>query len=335
MQARPIQKARKAKPHRGDADLNRIIAFARKTLRADAATVINFDTPKGEGAYSEVEERLAKLVLEGDTVIAVPDLLFEQHALNGPVCGFLGAPIHDTAGKPVAALCVMTHNTRIWSRSDRETLLFLGAEIEEITRMREAVKAETRRAAQYRLVAREYHHRIRNAFSVSSAVVVLTGARCPSVKSLVETTSDQLAALAEAHTAIGFNEKAADLAVLVKGVLQPYNFTDAAVELDGPPIEIDEERVISVSLILNELATNSTKHGAFRLGGALRVSWTIEDGQVSLYWNERSAYANTARTKRVGSFGDAMTDLSVAQLRAKMKKTWLDDGLEVSLTFPR
>lgn len=334
MQARPIQTAREPKSLRGDADLNRIMAFARKSLRADQAAVINIESTNEKDRYSKVERRLAKLVVEGDTVIAVPDLIFEQDALKGPVCGFLGVPIHDTQGKPIAALCVMTRNTRIWSRSDRETLRFLGGELEEITRMREAVQAETRRAAQHRLVAREYHHRIRNAFSVSSAVIVLTGARCPSVKTLVETTSGQLAALADAHTAIGFNEKAADLSILVKGALQPYTFADAAVEVDGPPIEIDEEKVISVSLILNELATNSTKHGAFRLGGSLRVAWTIQDGQVSLCWSERSAYVNSVQTKRVGSFGDAMTDLSVTHLRAKMEKNWLSDGVEVSLTFP-
>jgi len=228
----------------------------------------------------------------------------------------------------------MTRESRIWSCSDRETISFLGAELEEIWRMREAVKSETRCAAQHRLVAREYHHRIRNAFSVSSAVVVLTGAQSPSVQSLVEATSEQLAALADTHTAIDFGEDSADLAQLLTGALQPYAFSDAAIETEGPAVEIVEDKVISMSLILNELATNSTKHGAFRLGGSVSVTWTREGDVVSLHWTERSARPRTADTKRTGSFGGAMIDLSVRQLKATMEKTWLDDGIKIDLTFP-
>jgi len=297
------------------------------------AAVITVGAPDASGDRSTIEHRLAELVVDGDTIIAVPDVIFEQHASGGTVCGFLGVPLHDETGKPFAALCAMTDDTRIWSCSDRETLSFLGAELEEIWKMREAVETETRRAAQHRLVAREYHHRIRNAFSVSSAVIVLTGAQCPSVQSLVETTSGQLAALADAHTAIGFDEEAADLAQLVQGALQPYAFSDAIVEINGPAHEIPQDQVISVSLILNELATNSTKYGAFRLGGTVRVTWMIEDGQVSLRWSERSVAPRTAQSKRAGSFGGAMMDLSVRQLEATMEKMWLSDGIEVNLTF--
>lgn len=334
MQARYKPTALDPKPHRVDADLDRITEFARKSLRADDVAVIPALDSQALSDCSAFVRRLAKLVVEGDSVIAVPDLIFDQNALKGPIYGFLGVPIHGTNGQPIAALCVMTHQTRIWSRSDRETLRFLGGEVEEMTRMREAVAVEARRAAQHRLVAREYHHRIRNAFSVSSAVVVLTGAQCPSVQSLVETTSGQLAALANAHTAITFEEEVADLADLVQGALQAYSFAEAAVDISGPEVEIDEQNVISISLILNELATNSTKHGAFRLGGTLRVTWTIKDGQVILRWSERSSHLTMTRTERVGSFGGAMMEMSVAQLSAKLERTWLPDGLDVELTFP-
>jgi len=333
MQALQIETEPEPALHQRDADLDRITDFAQQCLRVDDAAVIRVGTPGGEGERSDVENRLADLVVDGDTIIAVPDVIFEQEVSDGPVSGFLGVPLRTAEGTPFAALYVVTRESRIWSRSDREMLGFLGAELEEIWRMREAVETETRRAAQHRLVAREYHHRIRNAFSVSSAVVVLTGAQCPSVQSLVETTSEQLAALANAHTAIAFDEEAADLTQLVEGALKPYTFSDATVDVSGPSVEIDEAKVISLSLILNELATNSTKYGAFRLGGGLRVTWTLEDGHVLLKWTERSGAQRMTRSTREGSFGGAMMDLSVAQLRAKMEKSWHRDGIEVCLSF--
>jgi len=161
-------------------------------------------------------------------------------------------------------------------------LSFLAGELEELSRMRDYIRREVERAARHRLVAREYHHRIRNAFSVSSAVVVLGGAQCPSVESLVETTSEQLSALADAH-----------------------------VDAGGPPVEIAENKVISFGLIFNELATNSIKYGAFRFGGTVRVSWSVEGDQICLLWGERSHGPRSTCTKRVGSFGSAMMDLSV------------------------
>jgi len=309
MQALQIETTLEPELHHGDADLDRITDFAQKSLRVDEAAVISTGNADQQFQRSAVEQRLAALVIEGNTVIAVPDVIFHQDATTGAVCGFLGVPIHDSNGNPVSALCVMTHETRIWSRRDREMLQFLGGELEEITRMRETVEVETRRAAQHRLVAREY-------------------------QSLVEKTSGQLAALADAHSSIGFDDEAADLSKLVNGALQPYTFSEASVEANGSAIEIAEENVISVSLILNELATNSTKYGAFRFGGSLRVNWAIEDGQLTLRWSERSVQPRTTCTNRIGSFGGTMMDLSVTQLKAKLDRIWLRDGLEVKLTFP-
>jgi len=317
-----------------DSDLDRITEFAQQRLGVDDVAVIEADALNTDFDDSAIEIRLAALVIEGGVTIAVPDVIFERDGCGGAVRGFLGVPIHDVEGKPFAVLYGVTRETRVWSRSDREMLSFLAGELEELSRMRDYIRREVERAARHRLVAREYHHRIRNAFSVSSAVVVLGGAQCPSVESLVETTSEQLSALADAHASIGFDEDAADLAQLVKGALRPYTFAKAHVDAGGPPVEIAENKVISFGLIFNELATNSIKYGAFRFGGTVRVSWSVEGDQICLLWGERSHGPRSTCTKRVGSFGSAMMDLSVKKIGATLGRKWQRDGLEVMLTFP-
>ena len=52
-----------------------------------------------------------------------------------------------------------------------------------------------------------------------------------------------------------------------------------AIALDGPNAFLPPSAVSVLGLLLNELATNATKHGALRpSGGLVELSWSIVDG---------------------------------------------------------
>jgi len=68
--------------------------------------------------------------------------------------------------------------------------------------------------------------------------------------------------------------------------LHPY--TERAI-IEGPPLEIDPKRALSMGLIAHELTTNAAKHGALKQpGGTIHVRWTQPnaDGKVTLEWRE-------------------------------------------------
>lgn len=334
----PIRRTKRSRTKR-DSDIARITAFAQRSLSADDAAVIFVASAGSTRQRPSIEQRLCDRVVETGATVVVADVAIDPSLatvgmMGADVAGYLGVPVQEADGNVIGALCVTTRAPRIWSRKDRECLEFLGSELDSLIKMRAALKAEVRRADQQALIAREYHHRVRNAFSISSAVVVLSGAKAPSVQSLVETTSAQLAALADAHAALGFEEESTDLGALVDGVLRPYSFSDVAIGTHGPKVEVSQDQLVSLGLILNELATNSTKHGALRLGGLVNLRWSVVGGQVVMRWTERSPVQRSTPLHRSGSFGGTMIDLSISQLKATLDRRWLDNGLQVVLRFP-
>jgi two-component sensor histidine kinase len=77
---------------------------------------------------------------------------------------------------------------------------------------------------------------------------------------------------------------------LVEHILAPYMARPEAVVIDsGADVDLDSRTLMSLSLVLHELATNAAKYGALSVpGGRVHVSWRVEDAnnQLRLRWVE-------------------------------------------------
>ena len=78
--------------------------------------------------------------------------------------------------------------------------------------------------------------------------------------------------------------------------LGPYDENLATrFDMEGPPVWLPAQAAMSLSLVLNELATNAVKYGALSSPeGRVGLSWTLEPGtgpgtpdRLSLLWRER------------------------------------------------
>jgi PAS domain S-box-containing protein len=60
------------------------------------------------------------------------------------------------------------------------------------------------------------------------------------------------------------------------------------MEFDGPSMRVDQARLNALAMVVQELLTNSLKHGALgRAGGRVAFAWAAEDGgRVRMVWNE-------------------------------------------------
>jgi two-component sensor histidine kinase len=73
-----------------------------------------------------------------------------------------------------------------------------------------------------------------------------------------------------------------DLRLLCERLLAPYTANPDAVVIEpGKPVELGAGAVLSLSLVLHELATNAAKYGALSVSsGKVRVSWHVEDASL-------------------------------------------------------
>jgi PAS domain S-box-containing protein len=189
------------------------------------------------------------------------------------------------------------------------------------------------------LLAREVDHRAKNTLAVVQAALRLT--RAPDVRSFVRIIEGRISALARAHTLLaGKRWEGAPLRVVVEAELTPFLAPGPGLvpraELDGPGVMLAPPAVQALSMIMHELATNATKHGALSVAeGRLSVSWRLEEEALCLRWAEQGGPPVVAPPARRG-FGSRVLEATITgQLGGTVAQEWREEGLVVEARLPR
>lgn len=190
---------------------------------------------------------------------------------------------------------------------------------------------------QLRLHTRELHHRLRNLFATLQSIMMLTKNSATSIDDYIERIKNRLSALNRAQQILlDTNFVTGSFAALVRDLCKTY----PRVRWFGPDIILEENAMVSISLVLNELATNAAKYGALTADtGLVKIKWTIlpdEDGQdiVELRWLE-SGGPKSQPAPSVSGFGSSLIDHSITRnLRGEIERDWTVDGLICTITFP-
>jgi two-component sensor histidine kinase len=87
----------------------------------------------------------------------------------------------------------------------------------------------------------------------------------------------------------GESEAPTALKAVVLAAVEPYLAEGRlAGPIAGPELEIDREVVVPLALILNELATNSLKHGALSVSsGRVGLDWSRSGDRAEIRWIEK------------------------------------------------
>lgn len=127
------------------------------------------------------------------------------------------------------------------------------------------------------ILNRELSHRIKNTLAIVEAIATQT-LRHVADRGAVEEFSKRILALGGAHDILLQQSWAgANLRSLIESAISPHGAAHR-FRLSGPDLMIDSRSVLTVSLVLHELATNALKHGALSNGtGQVTIDWTIED----------------------------------------------------------
>jgi two-component sensor histidine kinase len=181
------------------------------------------------------------------------------------------------------------------------------------------------------LLMREIDHRARNAFAMVQSIIQMTDA--PDQGTFKREVQRRVAALGRAQSTLARRKwQGASLHEVAESELSALA-PPGAYALAGPNLLLPAAQVQAISMILHELATNARKYGALSAcGGAISVSWTIEDQRLRLTWAE-SGGPCAAQPENAG-FGSRLIARLVRQLGGELSCDWRPEGLRMQFTAP-
>lgn len=195
-----------------------------------------------------------------------------------------------------------------------------------------AALAEARDRAD--LLARELNHRVKNLFAVILAIVSMSARDDPTAKPVIERISSRIRALLTAHevTQGTENQPPASLGNLIETTLAPYRSDRVRAEISGPETLLAAEHVTPLGLVLHELTTNAVKYGAWANDGVLAVTWKIDDGQLTINWDEDCPITDLEPARQ--GFGSMLMNSAARQLRGTIDRKFEPDGVNVRIVIP-
>ena len=154
----------------------------------------------------------------------------------------------------------------------------------------------------------EMSHRLKNTFSMVLAIATQT-LKGAADRGAVEAFKQRIFALSTAHDVLLQRSWTAAPLEQVAGEVLARHADPGRFRLHGPDTKVKPEGVLSLSLLLHELATNAVKYGALSTEtGTVEVSWRIgqADGAIEFHlsWSETGGPQVTPPT-RVG-FGSRL-----------------------------
>lgn len=170
------------------------------------------------------------------------------------------------------------------------TSLFMGAGaliLSIAAALRLSVRELEVRARSERQLNAELQHRVKNNLAVVQALARQTVASTPEPDSRYKAFRGRLIALSDAHDVLSSGEWAGcHLPELVEAAIRPFR-AEGQFFLAGPECRLPTKSCVPLVLALHELSTNATKYGALSTPtGQVSISWDIENGALSLRWQE-------------------------------------------------
>lgn len=210
---------------------------------------------------------------------------------------------------------------------DRNILIGVNYDITSIKRREDANE----------LLTRELHHRMRNLFSTTRAIISLSRASATSIDDYVKRIEERLGALDRAqHVLLNANFLTGSL----KALMQEVTNAHPRISFNGPDIMLHENEVVALAIIFSELATNAVKYGSLSaVKGKVQIDLTKSEsnseGSITrIRWSETGGPAPKGMIGAVG-FGTQLISRSVRDnLKGTIDKDWSETGLVCNIIIP-
>lgn len=195
----------------------------------------------------------------------------------------------------------------------------------------------TRRDAAKDVLFGELRHRMKNLLGVAQSMARQMPTEGVSTVEYRDTFLSRFSALIEAEDIAFTEQEETGLEHLLERILAPYAANPDAVAIDpGAPIDLGPRKIMSLGMVLHELATNAAKYGALSVpGGQVRVGWHAdnEENQLKLTWAENGGpvVIQPATT----GYGTKLIQSTISYgLRGTLEQDYAPDGFRAEIIIP-
>jgi PAS domain S-box-containing protein len=245
---------------------------------------------------------------------AWPD--FWHDSGNVEACAAIKCACEGQASHFVAKADTLRGNSRWWDVSvspirgadgKPSRILAVSRDTTELTAAQE----------QQRLLNGELGHRLKNILSLVQAIANQTFRKSDSLEEANALFSSRLAALGKATDVLTSTAwQSATLHDVIRAGLASIDGVRDRIEIAGPPIRLDAQLALALTLALHELATNACKYGALSNdSGSVALDWAIVpvenggDARFMFRWLEKNGPMVTPPVRT--GFGSKMIERSL------------------------
>ena len=219
------------------------------------------------------------------------------------------------SGAPVGIEYRLWHHSGEWRWTHARAVPLINADgkIRSCVGMNTDITERRKWEEQQKLLLGELSHRVKNVLAVvqSMAARTLTGGR--SLSEASEILVRRLHALSRAHEMLTTrNWRGAPLLAIIEGELAPFA---GRTRIEGPDIMIGPRMAQTLALVLHELATNASKHGALSNDeGQISVTWSVAmiDGIERFKFEWRETGGPPVKMPKGKGFGTALLNIAIS-----------------------
>ena len=185
------------------------------------------------------------------------------------------------------------------------------------------------------LLLGELRHRMKNLLAVAQSIARQTATEGRSAVEYRDDFLGRFGALVEAQDLALAEHTETNLGTLIERVLAPYATDPEAIVIHrGPDVDLGSRALLSLGLVVHELATNAAKYGALSVsGGRVRISWRVEASQLRLNWVE-SGGPPVSPPKTTGYGSQLIQYATTYSLGGKVEHKYAPGGLEADIVIP-
>lgn len=291
------------------------------SLRVQSASRSFFDTFKVD-RYETIGQRIYEL---GNGQWDIPELrrlLMEVIPKSSAVIDY--QIDHDF---PDLGQRTMLVTARTLHHPDRGSRSMLMTIVDATDRYRESAAKD--------VVFGELRHRMKNLLGVALSIARQTATEGRTAEQYRDDFLGRFGALVEAQDMAFAEADSLGLKTVFERLLAAYAVSPDAIEIaPGPALTLDPRAIMSLNLVLHELATNAAKHGALSVpGGRVRVSWRIEADDIRITWAERGG-PPVSPPETAGYGSRLIQHATTYSLGGQVEQAYAAGGFEAEILIP-